>query len=286
MKKPWLYSSSEDRTRFFVPLALQYGVGVSAIVFYCAVCRVRKARPGVWTAGHLGKQIGVSEHQARRLLRQARQHNLLDFKRTTYGFRIWLTPEFENRRWLKVWRKGEAESGIVNFYRLSAARERGVTGATLFELLDPEPEDALIARDEGIDRTDAVITARRAQTLFPWMRKPTVYRALNRLVREGWLRADKSPRLGTRFRLIKSRWGEIMPDLKISSDEPLARVKGHDREIAALRAEKEAYHKQFLEGMAEYKRFRADARIRLVEILRRENELIKDYREEREQLEE
>jgi hypothetical protein len=218
-------------------------VPLAALVFYIAVCCATKQRPAVWTARHMGKQIGLGQWQVRQLLRQAKQAGLVDYKRTTRGFRVWTSEEFEGG-WLKDWRAKAGEDG-VGYYRLSTAAQYGYTGSVLLEMLDPEPRDKLMVEDCGIELgRERSIKVSKACELFLWMRAKTVRRALRRLAADGWLEcvAPSLAALGERFVLKKSRWGKIVPD-PLVQDQACKRLVAqpcHKREVKQLREERKA----------------------------------------------
>jgi hypothetical protein len=240
--RPWRGNQPKDRTRFFTAIADKGSVPLAALVFYIAVCRATKQRPAVWTARHLGKQIGLGQWQVRQLLRQAKQARLVDHKRTTVGFRVWVTEEFE--KWLKAWRAKGGEDG-VGFYRLSTAAQYGYTGSVLLELLDPEPRDKLMVEDCGIEiGRERSIKVPKACELFRWMRAKTVRRALRRLAADGWLKCVEPSlaALGERFVLKKSRWGTIVPDPLVLAQAcgRLVAQPCHKREVEQLHKERKA----------------------------------------------
>ena len=220
---------------------------LAALVFYVAVCRASQKRPGVWTSRHLGAQIGLKQWRARQLLRQANQAGLLDYERTTVGFRVWASEEFEDG-WLKDWRANEGRDG-VGFYRLSTAERYGYTGSVLLELLDPEPRDKLMVADCGLEiGQERSITVLKACELFRWMRAKTARRALRRLVKDGWLKcvAPRVSAIPERFVLVKSRWGKIVADplTLVRACDRLHTSSYHKREVQQLREERIALCKQ------------------------------------------
>jgi hypothetical protein len=239
----WKGNQPKDRTRFFTAIADKGSVPLAALVFYVAVCRATKKRPRVWTARQLGKQIGLGQWQVRQLLRQAKQAGLVDYKRTTVGFRVWASEEFEGG-WLKAWRANGCEDGFGH-YRLSTAKEYGYTGSVLLELLDPEPQDKLMVADCGIEiGYERSITVSKACELFVWMRAKTVRRALRRLAKDGWLGCVNPKLVGLeeRFVLKKSRWGKIVPDPLVLNQvcDRLVAQPCHKHEVKRLREERKA----------------------------------------------
>ena len=225
-KMPFVLSGMNDRTRFFVTLAVRYGVSLSALVFYAVACDADKHQPRVWTAKHLSAQLGLEPLRIRQLMRHARQQGLLGYTRTMRGFRVWATTKA-----FAFNRRDEPR----NFYRLSAAKVYGYTGSVLLELLDPEPRDKLDALDCGIERGHGrYISAAKACKLFPWMKLRTVRRTLCQLETDGWLKTEPGA-CGARFTLLKSRWGlfstEVDAKLLMARDPEKAR-----HEVSVLRA--------------------------------------------------
>jgi hypothetical protein len=233
----------KDRTRFFTAIADKGSVPLAALVFYIVVCRATKKRPAVWTARHLGKQIGLGQWRVRQLLRQAKQAALVDYKRTTVGFRVWASEEFEGG-WIKAWRAKRGGEG-VGFYRLSTTKKYGYTGSVLLEMLDPEPRDKLMAEDCGIEiGYQRSITVLKACELFCWVRAKTARRALRRLAADGWLEcvAPTLMALEERFVLKKSRWGKIVSDPLVLNQvcERFVPMTGNKHKVEKLRRERYA----------------------------------------------
>jgi hypothetical protein len=243
----WKAVQPKDRTRFFTAIADKGGVPLAALVFYIAVCRATRNRPGVWTARHLGEQIGLGQWQARQLLRQANKAELVDYERTMMGFRVWTSEKFEGG-WLKAWRAKGGKDG-VGFYRLSTAKRYGYTGSVLLELLDPEPQDNLMVEDCGLELgRERSITVSKACELFCWMRAKTARRALRRLAKDGWLECvkPKLAALGERFVLKKSRWGKIVPDPLVQNQacERYVPLRCNEHKVERLHKERKALREE------------------------------------------
>jgi hypothetical protein len=112
------------------------------------------------------------------------------------GCKLWLCPGIEERFDLTQ----------KSYYRLSAANQYGITGAILLEYMDPEPIETMYGPNEAKGRKYCTypkeragriyantITACKARELLPWASRATIYRALAKLVAEGWLAYGERP---------------------------------------------------------------------------------------------
>jgi hypothetical protein len=97
----------KHRTRFFIPLAVEHGPRLAALVFLIAIHTRRRHRKGLqgrkcaWrkSAAWYGEQLGISVRPVGRLVAEAAELGLLDYKRTGRGLLVWIVGK-RPWRWL------------------------------------------------------------------------------------------------------------------------------------------------------------------------------------------
>lgn len=209
----------DDRTCFLVHVAIcTTSVRLAALCHFIAACRCTIESPGIFTAKRLGHEIGVGHWRIRQLLKEAADWRVLGWRRTVRGFQVWVREE--SRVWLEPSHghryMGHDIHSDLGHYRLSAAKQFGVTASVLLEYLDPEPRQLYALEDlegdenatqaEKIQKYDRVglpegvqhrtLTTPKALWLFPWMKQRTVEVALERLAKLEWIEraSTKLPR--------------------------------------------------------------------------------------------
>lgn len=129
------------RTRLFIPLAVEHGPRLAALVFLVAIHtngkhrRGRRGRKNAWhkPAGWYGEQLGVSVRQVGRLMAQAAELGLLDYQRTGRGLLVWIVGK---RPW--QWLDDHFDRGeyVLGHYDVRLAKGLGIVASCLLDLLD------------------------------------------------------------------------------------------------------------------------------------------------------
>jgi hypothetical protein len=135
----------KNRTRFFVDLAVEHGPRLSALVFLVAIHTNRKhrmGRPGRRAAWHqsaawYGHQLGISAVQVRRLMRQGRELNLVNYDRSGRGYLAWVKGK-RVWKWLDAHYAGDhgEREYVVGHYDTELAKHLGIVAACILDLLE------------------------------------------------------------------------------------------------------------------------------------------------------